>query len=191
MSLDQFLGAVVGILDGSGVPYMLTGSLASAYYAVPRATQDLDVVIAADERGVAGIVQGLLARDWYVDPETAQEARRERGQFNAIDPATGWKVDFIVRKDRPYSRVEFQRRQRVALMGVDVAIATLEDVLIAKLEWSRLGDSELQRRDVVQLLERTWERLDQPYLEKWIDELELRDEWSRALILASRYDDGT
>lgn len=189
MSLANFLGAVVGILDGSGVPYMLTGSLASAYYAVPRATQDLDVVIAAEERGIEGIVQRLLEREWYVDPDAAQEARRARGQFNAIDPVAGWKVDFIVRKDRAYSRVEFQRRHRVTLLGVEVSIASLEDVLIAKLEWSRLGDSALQRRDVVQLLERTWERLDRAYVEQWIDELDLRNEWSHALERASRTDD--
>jgi hypothetical protein len=191
VSLAEFLRTVVGLLDDSGVPYMLTGSIASAYYAVPRATQDLDVVIAADERGIERIVQDLLERNWYVDPEAAQEAQRARGQFNAIDPAAGWKVDFILRKDRTYSRVEFQRRQRSTLLDVEVWIASLEDVLIAKLERSRLGDSALQRRDVVQLLERTWDRLDRPYVEKWIHELDLRNEWSRALKRASRADDRT
>jgi hypothetical protein len=189
VSLAAFLRTVVGLLDDSGVPYMLTGSIASAYYAVPRATQDLDVVIAADERGIERIVQDLLERNWYVNLEAAQEAHRARGQFNAIDPAVGWKVDFIVRKDRAYSRVEFQRRQRATLLDVEVWIVSLEDVLIAKLEWSRLGDSALQRRDVVQLLERTWDRLDRQYVENWIHELGLWNEWSRALKRASRADD--
>jgi hypothetical protein len=189
VSLAEFLRTVVGLLDDSGVPYMLTGSIASAYYAIPRATQDLDVVIAADERGIERIVQDLLERTWYVDPEAAQEARRARGRFNAIDPAVGWKVDFIVQKDRTYSQVEFQRRQRATLLNIEVWIASLEDVLIAKLEWSRLGDSALQRRDVVQLLERTWDRLDRRYVEKWIHELALQDEWSRALERASRASD--
>lgn len=189
MSLEGFLHAVVGLLDRCGVPYVLTGSLASAYYAVPRATQDLDVVIAADEGGVERMVQALLERNWYVDPEAAQRAQRARGQFNAIDPGAGWKVDFIVRKDRAFSQVEFQRRQRVTVLDVEVSIASLEDVLIAKLEWGRLGDSEIQRQDVVQLLERTWERLDHPYIENWIDQLDLRAEWARALARASRIDE--
>jgi len=191
VSLAGFLRTVVGLLDDAGVPYMLTGSIASAYYAVPRATQDLDVVIAADERGMERIVQDLLERNWYVDPGAAQQALRTRGQFNAIDPAVGWKVDFIVRKDRPYSRVEFQRRQRATLLDIEVWIASLEDVLIAKLEWSRLGDSALQRRDVVQLLERTWARLDRPYVERWIHELDLWNEWSSALKHALGADDRT
>ena len=149
MSLAAFLRRVVEILDQAGVPYMLTGSLASAYYAIPRATQDLDVVVATEE----------------VDPDAALEAHRTRGQFNAIDPSSGWKVDFIVRKDRAYSRIEFDRRERVSLLDLEVSIASLEDVLIAKLEWSRLGDSALQRRDVLQLLDRAWERYDHTYVE--------------------------
>lgn len=186
MSLAAFLRRVAEILDEAGVPYMLTGSLASAYYAVPRATQDLDVVIAAEEPGIERIVQGLVSAGCYVDRDAALEARRTHGQFNAIDPESGWKVDLIVRRDRPYSRTEFERRERVTLLGVEVAVASLEDVLIAKLEWGKLGDSALQRRDVVQLLERTWEQLDQSYLKKWVTELGLRSEWDEARMHVGR-----
>ena len=159
---------------------MLTGSLASAFYAVPRATQDIDVVIETGEEGVGRLVEGLLAAGWYADREAAMEAWRERGQFNAIEPESGWKADFIVRRNLSYSREEFRRRQRISLLGVDLAVASLEDVLIAKLEWSKLGDSALQRRDVVQLLERTWDRLDHAYLDTWIPRLGLEEEWQSA-----------
>jgi hypothetical protein len=186
VSLTEFLREVVGILDGAGVPYMLTGSLASAYYAVPRATQDLDVVIEAEEGDVDSIVRGLHGAGWYVDRDAAFEAWRMRGQFNAIDPESGWKVDLIVRKDRSYSRTEFQRRERAVLLGVEVAVASLEDVLISKLEWSRLGDSALQRQDVTHLLERTWKHLDHAYVEKWITDLDLGSEWNEALRTVDR-----
>ena len=130
MSLAAFLRKVAGILDEAGVPYMLTGSLATAYYAVPRATQDLDVVIAAEEPGVERIVKGLLAAGCYVDRDAALEARRSRGQFNAIDPESGWKVDLIVRRDRTYSRTEFERRERASLLGVEVAVAVIAQIVI-------------------------------------------------------------
>ena len=181
MTLAAFLRRVVQILNDAGVPYMLTGSLASAYYAVPRATQDLDVVIETEESGIDRIVRGLLDAGYYVDRDAAREAWRTRGQFNAIDPESGWKVDLIVRKNRPYSRTEFERRRRASLLGVEVALARLEDLLIAKLEWSQLGDSALQRRDVDQLLERTWDRLDRVYVDGWIDSLGLQSEWTSAL----------
>jgi len=180
MSLTAFLQKVVEILDEAGVQYMLTGSLAAAYYAVPRATQDIDLVLETEVEGVDRLVRGLLAVGWYVDREAALEALRGRGQFNTIDPESGWKADFLVRKERPFSREEFGRRQRISLLGVDVPVATLEDVLIAKVEWARLGDSALQRRDVVQLLERSWTRLDHAYLQKWIPQLGLESEWDAA-----------
>lgn len=180
MSLRAFLGRVVRVLDEADVPYMVTGSLAAAYYAAPRATQDIDVVIDAEKGGLERVVQGLLGLGCYVDRYAALEALRTQGQFNAIEPETGWKVDLIVRKERPFSKTEFARRERVALLGVEVALASLEDVVLAKLEWGRLGDSELQRRDVAQLLERAWDRIDHPYLERWITELGLESEWKAA-----------
>ncbi len=180
MTLATFLQRVIQILDEAGVPCMLTGSLASAYYAVPRATQDIDLVVETEAPGVERLVRGLREAGCYVDRDAALDAWHSRGQFNAIDPESGWKVDVMVRKDRPYSKAEFVRRQRASFLGVEVAIASLEDVLIAKLEWSRLGDSALQRRDVVQLLERTWGRLDRDYLERWISELGLESEWREA-----------
>jgi hypothetical protein len=177
VSLGRFLKTVVGLLDEAGVPYMLTGSLAAAYYATPRATQDVDVVIEVEERGLERVVEGMLLEGYYVDRGAAREALRHRGQFNAIDPEVGWKVDLIVRKDRPFSEVEFQRRRSVELFGIEVSLASLEDVLIAKLEWSKLGDSELQRRDVLQLVERAGDRLDRAYVGRWVAELDLESEW--------------
>lgn len=181
MSLASFLERVVAVLDEAEVPYMLTGSLASAFYAVPRATQDIDVVIEAEKEGIERLIDGLLAAGWHADRDAALEAWQGQSQFNAIEPDTGWKADFIVRKDRAYSREEFGRREQISLLGVELAMASLEDVLIAKLEWSRLWDSALQRRDVVQLLERTWQRVDRAYVERWVTELGLGAEWRTAL----------
>jgi hypothetical protein len=120
VSLKAFFQTVVAILDRADVPYMLTGSLAAAYYAVPRATQDLDVVIEAERSGIERVVQGLRSAGLYVEQEAALEAQKVQGQFNAIDPSSGWKVDLIVRKDREYSQVEFGRRQQVRLLDVEV-----------------------------------------------------------------------
>jgi predicted nucleotidyltransferase len=181
VSLAAFLEKVVEVLHEAGVSYMLTGSLASAFHAVPRATQDVDVVIEAQREGIERLIEGLVAAGWYADLDAALEAWRGQTQFNAIEPDTGWKADFIVRKDRAYSREEFSRRERISLLGVELAVASLEDVLIAKLEWGRLGDSALQRRDVAQLLERTWQRLDRAYVEKWVKELGMEAEWRAAL----------
>jgi hypothetical protein len=144
------LKGIVDILDKLDLPYMLTGSLAAAYYATPRATKDIDIVFEADRAGVDRLVRRLKEAGLYVDRDAALEALRARTQFNAISPTTGWKIDFIVRKERPFSQVEFERRESASILGIETSLASLEDVLIAKLEWSSLGDSDLQRRDVIE-----------------------------------------
>ena len=89
MSLGELLGRVVGILTRLEVPYMLTGSLAAAHYSLPRATQDVDLVIELGDGAVSGLVDALAAAGFYVSPEAAREAIQVRGSFNAIDAESG------------------------------------------------------------------------------------------------------
>lgn len=191
MNLTAFLGSVVRILDESDISYMLTGSLAAAYHGAARATQDIDLVVELGAAEVEGLVGVLTDAGFYVSPEAALEAVRSGGQFNAIDPEGGWKADLIVRKDRAFSHQEFSRRSRGRLLGVEVWIATVEDLILAKLEWSHMGDSELQRRDVLLLAEKGWASLDRAYLERWVDALGLQAEWGEvARRLSTEETDG-
>jgi hypothetical protein len=48
----EVLGLVSDRLSAHGLPFMLTGSFALAYYATPRMTRDLDIVVALDEKDV-------------------------------------------------------------------------------------------------------------------------------------------
>lgn len=182
MSLATFLENVVEILRELGIPHMLTGSLAAAYYSTPRATQDVDLVIETSEDLLGSLVERLAGAGLYVDASAALEAYRSGGQFNAIDPDTGWKVDLILRRSRAFSAEEFARRTPGRILGVEVALTTIEDLIIAKLEWAALGDSELQRRDVIALLERS-EGIgrDQTYMDRWIQALGLSEEWDSIL----------
>lgn len=144
MSLGALLKRVVEALEEARVPYMLTGSLAAAYYATPRATQDIDVVIDPGQAGLEGVVGGFTESGYYVDRETAHAALTSRGQFTVIDPDSGWKVDPTPRKDRSFSATEFERRGTASLLGIEVSLAAPEDILLAKLEWAKIGGSDLQ-----------------------------------------------
>lgn len=60
-------------------------------------------------------------------------------------------------------------------------MASAEDTIIAKLEWSKAsGGSERQRRDVAGMLATVGDDLDYAYIERWLDELDLSDEWELA-----------
>lgn len=97
--------------------------------------------------------------------------------FNVIDSTSGWKVDLIIRKSRPFSLSEFARREPLDIEGTRVWVATVEDTIVAKLEWARLGGSARQLEDVAALLAVTGDRLDRAYVERWVAELGLREEW--------------
>lgn len=180
---DVFRG-IVHALDTVGIPYMLTGSFASAYHGVPRATQDIDLVVAPSAEQLARLQQIFRSPDYYYDADAALEAREHESQFNAIDLASGWKIDFIIRKSREFSRTEFARRQRVTFEGLELYVASPEDILLSKLEWARLGESGRQLEDAAGLLRRRGEDLDRPYLERWVEQLQVREQYEAARRLA-------
>jgi hypothetical protein len=110
MSVSEVFHWITSALGEAGISYMLTGSCASAYYGAPRTTQGTDLVIAATADQLRTFVQ-LLSKDQYdVDLDAALEGRKHQSLFNVVDMATGWKIDLIIRKSRPFSEEEFRRR---------------------------------------------------------------------------------
>ncbi len=181
-SITAILTRVVTLLSAANVPFMIGGSFASTMHGSARSTQDIDIVIApATEAAFSELVRRFSNPDYYIDLDTAHRAFRVGGMFNVIDNLTGWKIDFILRKDRRFSRTEFERRMPTTLFGVAVFIATAEDTIVAKLEWSKLGGgSRRQRRDIAGIVAVVGPALDQPYLQHWISELDLAEEWLTA-----------
>jgi hypothetical protein len=153
-------------LEREGIAYMLTGSLALSYYAEPRMTRDIDLVVELSA-GDAKRLAALLEPQYYV-PTDAERALRERGMFNVLHLEKLVKLDLIVRKDEPFRRNEFERRKRVRLAGFDAWIATREDLILSKLAWAKPSGSELQLRDVRALLAGG---PDLGYLRRWAADL--------------------
>jgi len=97
---------------------MLTGSFASAHYAAPRSTQDIDFVIEATPTQLRTFVEALSGNEYYADLDSALEAHKRQSMFNVIDLATGWKIDLIICKSRAFSQEEFRRREHVSLRDI-------------------------------------------------------------------------
>lgn len=178
MTLGDLLADVVRRLEDADIAYMVTGSVASAFHGEPRATRDLDIVIDPGTKTLAALVEGLLADGFYVDRDAAFIVLRERTQFNAIGP-DATKVDFVLRKDRPFSREEFARRRPADLLGTPAFIASVEDMIIAKLEWSLPFDSDRQLRDVAWMLAVSGDAIDRGYIARWVRALGLEEAWQR------------
>ncbi|MGB6383923.1 MAG: DUF6036 family nucleotidyltransferase [Terriglobales bacterium] len=180
MSVPDVFRRITTALDQAGIAYMLSGSFASAHYGAPRSTQDIDLVIEATPAVLQAFVEALPASEYYADLDSALEAHKRQSMFNVIDLATGWKIDLIIRKSRVFSQEEFRRRQRVSVHDVPLFVASAEDVVISKLEWAKRAQSRRQIEDAAAILRVRWDALDRSYLEKWIGELDLTDEWGEA-----------
>ena len=177
---EDALRRAVRLLQHHQVPYMVTGSVATSFHGRPRSTHDADVVIDPGPAQLDALVTALAADGFYVDPEGARRALDERRQFNAIEMQSACKIDLIVKKARPFSSEEFDRRQRVDLaFARDVAVVAPEDSVLSKLEWAKLsGDSERQLRDVAGVLEMN-PGIDRAYIARWADALGVTELWKQ------------
>jgi hypothetical protein len=177
MSATGVLQHLSQALDRIGIDYMLTGSFASSHYGASRSTQDIDIVIEATPERLRALVETLAAENYYAEVDTALEALRNRSMFNLLELSSGWKIDLIIRKARPFSVVEFHRRRRIQFDGIRLFIASAEDVMIAKMEWSKMAESSRQLDDVAAIMQVQGENLDWSYLKTWTVSLQLEKQW--------------
>ena len=184
MSVEQVFRTVLGALETARIPYMVTGSFASAIHGEPRASKDIDIVIAPTREQLITFVRQFPDDRYYADEEDALESFSRRSMFNIIDFASGWKIDFIFLKQRPFSQTEFSRRKEEDLGDLRLTVATAEDVLIAKLEWAKMGESHRQLEDVASIIRVKGDDLDTAYVETWVSELGLEQQWTAAKALA-------
>jgi len=178
---EEFLAQVVAALERADIPYMVTGSFASSAHGEVRGTRDLDIVIAPTAQQLRELVAEFPNDRYYAEEFDALDALRHNSQFNVIDFRSSWKVDFIIRKHRSFSRVEFERRRPHTINDVRVYVATPEDILVAKLEWAKLGESDRQIEDCAGIISTQGPDLDRDYVEHWVRELELQKQWELAL----------
>ena len=184
-SQDDFLKKLIKILDDCSVPYMISGSFGSSYHGQPRATKDIDIVIAPTEKQLRSFVESL-GSDYYVSLEAVRDAFTNKSMFNVIDTMSGWRADFILRKDRAFSRQEFERKRLAKIGAIDLWVTSPEDMILCKLEWSKDHQSEQQFHDALGIAIVQWERLHIGYLRKWAKELRVEDSLEPILEQAER-----
>lgn len=163
--------AVFDALERLGIDYFVTGSVAASVYGVMRQSQDTDVVMDLDRGGFGRVADALR-------PGFAISEPIDYGEFamaSVIDQETAEKVDLILRHRGAFEASAMQRRRELEVPGLGrIWVATVEDLILAKLVWSA-GISELQLRDCAQLLRLGAGSIDRTYLERWANRLGVAD----------------
>jgi hypothetical protein len=155
--------AVFDALDRLGIRYYVTGSVAASVYGVLRQTHDTDVVADLDPADFSRLATLLRSGHAIADPIVDGDF----AMASVIDQATADKVDLILRRSGPFETSALERRREADVPGLGrVWVASVEDLVLAKLSWSE-GTSEMQLRDCQQLLRINAAVIDRAYLEHW------------------------
>ena len=169
MILD-LLKRVCKSLDENKFPYMISGSIAMNIYSIPRMTMDIDIVVELSLKRIDEFTD--LFPDSYFNRTTIRNEIKRKGIFNIIDHKTGFKIDFIIRKDTEYYRLAFNRRKRIKELEMELWVISLEDLIIAKIIWIQEYQSEKQILDIENLLLNPDK--DIIYIKEWCSNLKLR-----------------
>lgn len=175
----EVLKVVTERLNRTNIPYMVSGSMAANYYTVPRMTRDIDIVIELKEKDIDKFVE-LFAGDFYLNREMIKKEVRRYGIFNLIHNQYVIKIDFVVKKSSAFQDTEFSRKRQVLIKSSHVWFISPEDLVISKLNWAKESHSEIQLKDVRNLLE-TVDNLDFKYIDKWISQLGLEKIYKEAI----------
>lgn len=174
------LKTVKKTFDSLGVRYFIGGSVASSFHGAMRSTMDVDIVAELKVAHLSPIL-AAVAGEFYASESAMRDAIQRRSSFNLIHLPTSFKVDIFVSRGRRFDESSLARSSvhRLGTAGneIDVPIASVEDNLLAKLEWYRVGNeaSERQWDDVTRLAKLNRGSLDWDYLESNAAELKVHD----------------
>jgi hypothetical protein len=173
-------------LDALGLRYFVTGSVASIVYGEPRLTNDIDLVLALRGQDTFKLVGAFPEDRFYCPPEEVlrlEAGREDRGHFNLIHHATGYKADVYLQGTHPLHAWAFSLRRRIALAGgASLWLAPPEYVILRKLEFFQEGGSPKHLRDIRGMLEASGDTLDRQELERWIARLGLQATWAQVQV---------
>ncbi len=182
MEQNELLRYTICALQELGISYLIGGSLASSAYGEPRLTNDIDLVADLQPRHVPGLMAKFQMEEFHLDEEAVNGAIARKGQFNIIHPSSGYKVDVFVARRDAFSQSQFARRNTLRLPdGDDAYFASPEDVILNKMIYWRMGQSERQLNDILGMLRVQGERLDRAYIQSWAIRLDLAEAWEMIL----------
>lgn len=164
------LSKVVNALEEEEIGYMVVGGFAVSYHNRVRTTNDIDLVVQIYPGHVSQILKHFP--EWSTMEDSFKESVRDGQLFNITDFETGIRYDFISYQDSDYNWSAFERREKVSFFGIECFICSKEDLIISKLKWYSISQSQKQFEDLKFLL--LDDSLDQDYLKIWILKLNLK-----------------
>jgi hypothetical protein len=195
MQPTETLLLVTDAFESLGITYCVGGSFASSTYGEPRATRDVDMLVALSASQATRFVR-QIEQDFFVQladihaaialAPTLRDDPLHRATCNLIHRSSFFRVDLFVSSGRAYDVMQLARRipQMVALNPERHAyFVSPEDIILIKLDWYRLANGVLDRQwaDVQSVIATQGNALDTRYMQHWATQLDIRDLLDAAL----------
>ncbi len=184
MTEPSLISLFVRPLNQLGIPYQVTGGVASVVYGEPRMTRDIDLVIGLRPQDASRFAGAWSAADFYLPPVEViveESGRTAHGHFNVIHRDTSMRADIYLPGTDALNAWAFQHPVVRRIDDDDVVLAPIEAVMLSKLRYYQVGRSDRHLRDIHQMLRISGELVDRAILELWASRLGVLSEWKQAL----------
>src|SRR5262245_39635187 len=135
MSQQELLVLVIQVLDAAGVDYLVTGSMVSSMQGRPRASHDVDLLVALPADAIGHLLAAFPPPSYYLSEDAIKDAIATHTMFNLLALDTGDKVDFWMLTAEPFDESRFARKKVEHVFGVQMKVSAPEDTILAKLRW--------------------------------------------------------
>lgn len=151
-------------------------------YGQSRTTRDIDIVTRLPLGNVHDVCRKFQPPGFYVSEDAAFEAVRSHTMFNIIENESGLNVDVVIPQTTAFERSQFKRARRlVTAPGYDPFFGSPEDVIISKMRFFKMGESDKHLADSAAIVRVQADDLDRGYVEHWARHFDLMDIWQAIL----------
>jgi hypothetical protein len=162
-NLEDAILEITRFLERSGIPYMLIGGVANAFFGVPRATVDIDITVKLEEPRLETIVADIISTFKAYPPDPVKFVKETR--VLPIKTSRGIRVDLIFGQ-LPYEENAIVRAHTRQVGEEHVKVCSPEDLIIHKIFSERTKD----REDVEGIIKTQGDKLDRTYLDPLIEQ---------------------
>jgi len=187
MSFNAFVRAVLDALETADVRYLIGGAVALAAWGETRTTRDLDLVIDLPFEALGALSLELEKRSMLVPVDIMLDLLIEDRAdlpINAIHMVSGYKAEMFLLKPGDALREAGLSRRRLVDLGPSlgqVYVHSPEDLILNKLRFYHISRQTKHVRDIASIVLYQADALDSAYIERWVQTLDLVDEWQAIL----------
>jgi hypothetical protein len=160
---------VLAALAELGIPHMLTGSLASNAYGLPRMSKGADFVAERRDEQLSKLAQ-RVAPGLQLEGQMSFETTTLTSRWRLLETQGGFEIELFQLSQDPFDQERFRRRVPTTFLGCATFLPTAEDVVVQKLRWAVRAHRPKDVEDALNVLRARKETLDWTYLSRWCAE---------------------